>query len=1022
MREVPAIFCAAVFFAAVVLAAGCFYGWWRNRKMYRTIDRMLDEILDGEPVSQSDIREGEISVLASKAKRVKEKVDLGISTAEEEKEQVKSLISNMSHQLKTPLAGLMMYREMLEDENLDEETRKRFLGKMKGQSEKIDWILQSLFKMVNLEQGAVVFEAEALPVRDTILDAVTAVLDRADRRNIRILTEPFEDRLLWHNRKWTAEVLVNLLENAVKYTEPGGRITISVCPMEMYTEIAVRDTGRGIRQEELTEIFKRFYRSRDVENIEGSGIGLYLSRLILEHEKGYMTAESELGDHMQVFVSPDLDYGMNGSFLYLKFDESSPVFGQIKAFAEQYGVDGSTVARNNGMAGYVGAEETKLSADQIRTALTDPAMGLPWIWGSLNENEALTEGAVLLVLALFAAFIIYSIFQVSVFRRLSQYSVMQTLGMTDGSAFGMLMAELALILVGGYTAGVLLGNGAAALIYRKVGRIFITRNQVGENVARHTGVSSEETAAELSVSALPDAGVFHVDFRIIWMGALFLILVLALISIVLVRRMRQLTLREMIAKDPAGRKKNRKIYSLRHENLTGILAKKFMFSRKGTFIGILLSLSVGSVIFLGAAYVTENTRINNELTFAADDGLGSDIQVYEASDSLKDTIPEKTVEELKGLSGLENVFPVRYMLGEIPLYDGILKGTSFFAETAGEEGLDPDPEIMEKYNGQIVQTGEDDYRLKVNIYGYDDEMLESLNDYVLEGSIDPDQMRKENTVLFKTLMDGQGNYDVIDIGAGDTVQIRTPEDPEAEGETLKFLSGEEDYRDRSLKIGALISRPLAKVETYIGDDGVSNVDIIMTNEQMEENFGVTGYRTISISLPENADGEDAARAADEIRDTVSGIRRCAVKDYTAQIEAQDLYLNQQIMFFYGIAAVLLLISLLHIMNSMQYLVAERRYEFSVLRAMGITDAGFLRMLMKEGVRYGIYSSIVMLVLYWIVQKVLYYFMVHVYLYLHPQGMISAGYLIFMVMLNVALCTGAMALSGRRQPAEARPAE
>lgn len=729
-----------------------------------------------------------------------------------------------------------------------------------------------------------------------------------------------------------------------------------------------------------------------------------------------------MGDHMQVFVSPDLDYGMNGSFLYLKFDESSPVFGQIKAFAEQYGVDGSTVARNNGMAGYVGAEETRLSADQIRTALTDPAMGLPWIWGSLNENEALTEGAVLLVLALFAAFIIYSIFQVSVFRRLSQYSVMQTLGMTDGSAFGMLMAEMALILAGGYTAGVLLGNGAAALIYRKVGRIFITRNQVGENVARHTGVSTEETAAELSVSALPDAGVFHVDFRIIWMGALFLILVLALISIVLVRRMRQLTLREMIAKDPAGRKKNRKIYSLRHENLTGILAKKFMFSRKGTFIGILLSLSVGSVIFLGAAYVTENTRINNELTFAADDGLGSDIQVYEASDSLKDTIPEKTVEELKELSGLENVFSVRYMLGEIPLYDGILKGTSFFAETAGEEGLDPDPEIMEKYNGQIVQTGEDDYRLKVNIYGYDDEMLESLNDYVLEGSIDPDQMRKENTVLFKTLMDGQGNYDVIDIGAGDTVQIRTPEDPEAEGETLKFLSGGEDYRDRSLKIGALISRPLAKVETYIGDDGVSNVDIIMTNEQMEENFGVTGYRTISISLPENADGEDAARAADEIRDTVSGIRRCAVKDYTAQIEAQNLYLNQQIMFFYGIAAVLLLISLLHIMNSMQYLVAERRYEFSVLRAMGITDAGFLRMLMKEGVRYGIYSSIVMLMLYWIVQKVLYYFMVHVYLYLHPQGMIPAGYLIFMVMLNVALCTGAMALSGRRQPAEARPAE
>lgn len=286
-----------VMLAVLFLAAsgGCVYGWRRNRKMYRVIDRMLDEILDGEEISQSDIKEGEISALASKAMRIREKVEAGILRAEEEKEQVKSLISNMSHQLKTPLAGLMMYREMLEDENLDDRTRKRFLHKMKQQSEKIDWILQSLFKMVNLEQGAVVFEAEALPVKETIQDAVSAVLDKADKKEIGIITEPFADRMLWHNRKWTAEVFVNLLENAVKYTENGGRITITVRPMELYTEISVRDTGIGIREKELTEIFRRFYRSRDVENLEGSGIGLYLSRLILEHEKGYMTVASEYG-------------------------------------------------------------------------------------------------------------------------------------------------------------------------------------------------------------------------------------------------------------------------------------------------------------------------------------------------------------------------------------------------------------------------------------------------------------------------------------------------------------------------------------------------------------------------------------------------------------------------------------------------------------------------------------------------------------------------------------------------------
>lgn len=91
------------------------------------------------------------------------------------------------------------------------------------------------------------------------------------------------------------EVFVNLLENAVKYTQEGGRIFITVHPYEIYTEIRISDNGRGIRQEELTDIFKRFYRSPEVENLEGSGIGLYLSNLILEKEKGYITVTSEYG-------------------------------------------------------------------------------------------------------------------------------------------------------------------------------------------------------------------------------------------------------------------------------------------------------------------------------------------------------------------------------------------------------------------------------------------------------------------------------------------------------------------------------------------------------------------------------------------------------------------------------------------------------------------------------------------------------------------------------------------------------
>lgn len=287
--------CFVIVILIVLLVFTIIYGLLRNRKMYQTIDRMLDDVLNREVITVSDIKEGEISSLASKVIGLQEKMESEIRQAEMEKEQVKGLISNMSHQLKTPLANVMMYRELLEGEDSTAGQKKMFLSKMELQLEKIDWILRSLFKMVGLEQGAIIFESAPSSLRKTLLSAVNAVYEKAEKKNIEIITEPFEDCTLYHNDKWTAEVFVNILENAVKYTETAGKIYIRICPMELFTEIQIEDNGIGIRETELADIFKRFYRSEEVEKKEGSGIGLYLSRLILEKEKGYMTVKSVYG-------------------------------------------------------------------------------------------------------------------------------------------------------------------------------------------------------------------------------------------------------------------------------------------------------------------------------------------------------------------------------------------------------------------------------------------------------------------------------------------------------------------------------------------------------------------------------------------------------------------------------------------------------------------------------------------------------------------------------------------------------
>lgn len=280
---------------AVLLVLSVCCGIYQKRKTYRMIDRLLDRVLNQEMIVYSDVEEGEYSALISKIKQIQEVLGNHAQSAEREKEQVKSLVSNMSHQLKTPLANLSLYTEILETGELAPEKKAEFADKMQRQIEKLNWIVESLSKMVKLEQNIDEFEVQDTKIKQTILDAVDAVYAKLEKKGIRLEMEEFDDRLLYHNRKWTVEVFVNLLENAIKYAEPGGAIRIQVRPYELYTEIQIADTGRGIRQEELTDIFKRFYRSPEVENMEGSGIGLYLSNLILEKEKGYITAVSEYG-------------------------------------------------------------------------------------------------------------------------------------------------------------------------------------------------------------------------------------------------------------------------------------------------------------------------------------------------------------------------------------------------------------------------------------------------------------------------------------------------------------------------------------------------------------------------------------------------------------------------------------------------------------------------------------------------------------------------------------------------------
>lgn len=269
------------------------------------ISNILNQILSRKAIIDTQKNcDSRLSKLTHQANKIIEMLHQDCAKSKDENEEVKRLIADLSHQLKTPLSNILMYSDMLGSENLDEKTRSDFVKRLKSETSKMDWLLKSLFNMSRLETGAIEFETAALPIKETILQSISAVFGKAYEKKISIELNDFPDKELIHNRKWTVEAITNILENAIKYSDSGTEITISLETREIYSRIVIQDQGIGIDNSDYNNIFKRFYRGKNVEDREGAGIGLYLARLILSKEGGNITVKSNpgIGSTFYVFL------------------------------------------------------------------------------------------------------------------------------------------------------------------------------------------------------------------------------------------------------------------------------------------------------------------------------------------------------------------------------------------------------------------------------------------------------------------------------------------------------------------------------------------------------------------------------------------------------------------------------------------------------------------------------------------------------------------------------------------------
>jgi len=285
--------CIGIAIAALLTATVVVISYRRKtKKTLEKIGEMLDSAINGSFV-EDVFDESAISAVEAKLAR-----DLSICAVSSknllaEKDKIKELISDISHQTKTPIANILLYSQLLSEHVLPEDCTV-CVQALSAQAEKLNFLISALVKTSRLETGIITVSPKQEAVQRLLDEVGEQTRPKSDTKGISVAMEQTKINAFF-DLKWTTEAVYNIMDNAVKYTESGGRITLKAIPYELFCRIDISDNGMGIAEEEQSKIFTRFYRTAAVKNQEGVGIGLFLAREIVAAEGGYIKVSSVPG-------------------------------------------------------------------------------------------------------------------------------------------------------------------------------------------------------------------------------------------------------------------------------------------------------------------------------------------------------------------------------------------------------------------------------------------------------------------------------------------------------------------------------------------------------------------------------------------------------------------------------------------------------------------------------------------------------------------------------------------------------
>ncbi|MEK4300484.1 HAMP domain-containing sensor histidine kinase [Oceanobacillus sp. FSL W8-0428] len=275
----------------------CYIVWmvWRYRQIIQ-LSSYLRKIMAGDTtLDVRDNREGDLSILKNEIYKMTRMLSEQQEGLQKDKEKLTDAISDISHQIKTPLTSMTVMADLLSEPNLDTKKRQEFTYHIRKQLERMEWLVSSLLKLSKMDAGTVLFSKEKVEVPQLVKEAAAPMEIPLELKEIKLKIEGAQKTTFMGDKNWTKEACINILKNAIEHTPNGGEITISYEENAIFTEIRIRDNGPGIEKHELSHIFKRFYKGSHAA--EGSvGIGLAMAYSIVTNQKGDIEVLSKPGE------------------------------------------------------------------------------------------------------------------------------------------------------------------------------------------------------------------------------------------------------------------------------------------------------------------------------------------------------------------------------------------------------------------------------------------------------------------------------------------------------------------------------------------------------------------------------------------------------------------------------------------------------------------------------------------------------------------------------------------------------